>query len=131
MGLKKGALGRNDFLPDDPVDLGLGDKDLPAVPDYGDLLLLDDLVELIAAHAQPLACFGDGEESGHSSPRYSRIRFRVAYWSRVIRPLTRRDAHPFVRSTLDAISLSVIRDRAHLWIYFWMSLMSFLFVMVA
>jgi len=71
------------------------------------------------------------ERLGHNSPRNSRIRFRVPNWSRVILPFTMSEAHPFVRPTARAIRSSVIRERAHLWTYSWMSLMSFWCVIIS
>jgi len=68
---------------------------------------------------------GGGQKFGHSSPRYSRMRFRVENMSLLVLPFTIAEAHPFVRPIARPIFANVILFWAQWRIYAWMISASF------
>ena len=98
--------------------------------DDRDFAVPDEPSDEIAPEVVFLPGLGGREQGGHNSPRYSRMRFRVQNWSRVILPLTSAEAQLFVLPTFWPIFSRVILFLAQLRMYIWMSRKSFsLFIM--
>ena len=93
--------------------------------DDGDLAISDEPPHEVTPKVVFLPGLGGGEQGGHSSPMYSRMRFRVENISLLVLPFTIVEAHPFVRPIARPIFANVILFWAQWRIYAWMISASF------
>jgi hypothetical protein len=110
---KERPLGRDEFLEEETLDLGFRHEVFATALDDRYFPPLDERVELVAAHAEPGACFDRGKKLDHNSPRNFWMRERVRKRRTAILPFTRNRPHDIDMPTSPAISLTEsVRRRA-------------------